>query len=487
MIPVYLALRSFATDLILPPGTDVLRAREPEAISNVHATILKALASPIGALPLAELCQRLLARTLPRRSPAHAASVAGVTHKTQVLGPAPSVVIVVSDHTRPTPYRGEGGILWPLVDFLLSAGIPPESITLLVATGTHRVPSDEEIWALFDQRVRQVGVRVQVHDAYDWDALASVGQTASGSDVFVNRHYVEADLRILTGLVEPHLVAGVSGGRKSICPGLLSVKSVQDFHGARTLAHERATSLVLDGNPCHEISLEISRMARADFILNVTMRQDGRVAGVFAGDMEQAHMVAVDHMREFAQIPIEREYDVVITHGGLVGVNHYQAQKAADMAAKATRQGGYVILIADTTDLDPLGTDSYRSLLGVLADIGPEAFARAILSKDWEFAHDQWGVQIWTKLFQKLPCENLFYFSPQTAMEDYAILPCVDPKSLLEDAGGPGAGERTSRFVSAALTRACAESEATTGRPVTVAYLADGPHGVPVLSDSIVQ
>jgi lactate racemase len=469
-VRVHLELRSFATDLVLPPGTEILHAREPEAVPDVRAAVLAALAAPIGTLSLAELCAAALARTASSSQP----SIAGAS-------PAgPSAVVVVSDNTRPVPYRGEGGILWPLVDALLSAGFSPGSITLVVATGTHRVLSEEEMWALFDERIRGAGIGVLCHDATDRQALVSVGRNARGVEAFVNRKYVEADLRILTGLVEPHLMAGASGGRKSICPGLVNVESVREFHGPVTLADERAADLVLEGNPCHELSLEVARMARPEFILNVTMRHDGRVAGVFAGDLEQAHLAAVEHLRSFAQIPLEGLYDVVVTHGGYVGVNHYQAEKAVAVAARAARDGGYVVVVADTTEPDPVGTESYRRMMALLAEIGPEAFVRTIQAEDWEFVHDQWGAQTWTKLLAKIPCDHIFYYSPQTAMGDYPILACADPAPLLAGAAGRGAGEAVAHFVAAAVARACRESEASTGHAATVAYLADGAHGIPV-------
>lgn len=471
-LSVRLELPSFATDLVLPRGTEVLRTCEPEALADVPAAVLEALSVPIGGTPLADVCREVLARWETR--------AVGAPRELMPRRQWPAVVVVVSDNTRPVPYRGEGGILWPLVSFLLRAGFPPEAITLLVATGTHRLLSDEEMWALFDDRIRHAGVGVHCHDAADREALTWVGRTARGPDVFMNRRYVEAEFRILTGLVEPHLVAGASGGRKSICPGLVDVRSVREFHGPATLAHAKATDLVLEGNPCHEAALEIARMVPPDFILNVTVRRDGRVARVFAGDMEQAHLVAVDHARNFAEIPLRRECDVVVVHAGQVGVNHYQAQKAATVAAKATRAGGYVVVIADTTDSDPVGTDSYRRLLKHLADVGSEAFVRIIQAADWEFVQDQWGVQIWANLLNKVPAEHIFYFSPQTVMSDYPILPCVDPAPLLTDAQGCEAPEMVARFVAAAIARACEESEAATGRKATIAYLADGPHGIPV-------
>jgi nickel-dependent lactate racemase len=491
-VRVRLGLRSFTTDLVLPPGTDVLRSDVPEPLADVPAAIAEALKAPIGGAPFAEICREKMLQAAERGSaavqgPAFAEGSAAASVRDARRSPGPRVVIVVSDNTRPAPYRGSGGILWPLVDSVLTAGFPPESVTVLMATGTHRVLSDAEMWDLFDKRVRRAGVRVSCHDAADRRGLTRVGRSARGVEVLMNREYVEADFRILTGLVEPHLMAGVSGGRKSICPGLLNVESVREFHGPATLADERATDMVLEGNPCHEISLEIARMARPDFILNVTMSQDGRVAGVFAGDMEQAHLAAVEHVRSFAQIPLQRDYDVVVTHAGYVGVNHYQAEKAAQVAAKAVRDQGYLVVVADTTEVDPVGTESYRRMLRLLGEIGSQAFVQTIRSKDWDFVHDQWGVQVWAKLLAKIPAEHILYFSPQTPMEDYDILPGVHPEALLgETTRGLRDGDVATQeflvtsFVAAATARACAESERATGRRARVAYLADGPHGIPV-------
>ena len=443
-VRVDLHMRSFSAELALPPGTDVLRASQPGTVPDVRAAVTAALAAPIASVPLAELCRSTIIKTAPRH---------------------PSVVVVVSDSTRPVPYKGEGGIMRPLLDALLTAGVKPGWITLLVATGTHRVLSDDEIWALFDDAVRQSGVRVHCHDATDPGLLVRVGRTSTGAGVLMNRRYVDADLRILTGLVEPHLMAGASGGRKSICPGLLNVQGVQDFHSPRVLADERATDMVLEGNPCHEIALSIARMVPGDFIVNVTMDRDGGVAGVFAGGMEQAHLAAFAHLRTFVEIPIDRLYDVVVAHSSHVGVNHYQAEKAAAVGAKAVRPGGYLVIVADTVDPDPVGTASYRRLIGLLTELGPEEFLRTITSDDWEFAHDQWGAQVWAQLLAKVPKDHIFYFSPQTEAADYPILLCEYPPHLGDLAQGCTMGESVAAFVTAAVRLAVAESEAGTGRP----------------------
>jgi len=393
------------------------------------------------------------------------------------------VVVVVSDNTRPVPYRGEGNILWPLVSALLEAGFPGSSITLLVATGMHRVLTDEEMWSMFDDRVREAGVRVACHDALDREGLVSVGKTARGVEVFMDRRYVAADFRILTGLVAPHAHAGASGGRKSLCPGLVDVRSLQEFHGARTLAHERATDLILDGNPCHEAALDVARMAPPDFILNVTARVDGQVAGVFAGDMEKAHLAAFEHLLSFAGIPLDQRYDVVVTHAGLVGINFYQSEKAASAAARAARPQGYIVVVADTVDANPVGTLSYRRLLSMLVEVGREEFLRRIMADDWEFQHDQWGVQGWSKFLAKIPRDHLFFYSPQMPLDEYPQLICRDPRPILEGLEVSDPGVTVAHFVSAAVAEACRLSEAETGRPASVAYLADGPYGIPLAEE----
>jgi hypothetical protein len=295
----------------------------------------------------------------------------------------------------------------------------------------------------------------------------------------MDRGYVEADLRILTGLVESHLMAGASGGRKSVCPGLVGIDSIRDFHGPAVLSDPRAAVLVTAGNPCHELSLEIARLAPAHFIVNVTAREDGAVMGVFAGGMEAAHAEAVEHLRSFVGIPLDHRYDVVITHGGMVGVNHYQAAKAAAVAARVVEPGGHVILVADTTDPDPVGTMHYRALMTMLKEVGCEAFDRLIKSPDWTFVPDQWQVQMWGRVFATIPCSHLHYFSPQTPPFEYGRLPGRSPEILRSSPERPAplpSEEQVALFVEAALDTALADI----GPAPRVALLAAGPYGIPV-------
>jgi len=144
------------------------------------------------------------------------------------------------------------------------------------------------------------------------------------------------------------------------------------------------------------------------------------------------------------------------------------------------RDGGYMVIVADNIEPDPVGSASYRHMLALLAETGGEGFTRLINEPDWRFRHDQWEVQMWAKVLAKVPKEHLFYYSPQIPPNDYAILPCVDPASLLAHHRGLGAGEMAAQFVAEAVARACRLSEMEAGRRPAIACLADGPHGVPV-------
>lgn len=467
-----LALGSRSVEISLPEEADVYRIADPAALPDPQEAIRRALASPIGARPLALLAREAVARTSCADDPRPARAV-----------------IVVSDNTRPVPYRGEAGILLPIVETLLAEGFKVADILVLVAVGTHRQMDPAELRQMIDARIWSLGIEVANHDCHSPEGLADLGQTRRGSRVQVNRRYIEADLRILTGLVESHFMAGASGGRKSICPGLIGLAGTHVFHGAAMMAHPMARDLVLDGNPCHEESLEAARMAGADFIVNVTLDAAFRPTGVFAGELDAAHRKAVEGLRAYVGIPVEGEYDIVVTHAGYVGRNHYQAAKAAVAALGALRVGGHLIMVADHIDpVEAVGSPAYRTTMGLLKLLGPAAFTRMILSPDWTFLPDQWQTQMWAKVFERIPMENLCYFAPQLDDKDWGELPGMDGRPFLGPHGphGPGkpgqgqAGQDSfARFVEAAIFAAREDCHARGIPRPRLACLADGPYGIP--------
>ena len=437
--------------LRLPDGAELLSLPEDSPLACPVAAIRASLRKPIGAPPLAEIVRA------KRRSAPHL-----------------TAAVVVSDNTRPVPYRGKSGILEPVLEVLRAERV--ERIEILVATGTHRPLSDAELRKLLPDSVFGGDISIANHSCTDGGMLRLAGRTARGTEAWINRRYLDADLKILTGLVEPHFMAGASGGPKSICPGLAGEALTRVFHGAELLADERSASLVLDGNPCHEESMAVARMAGADFIVNVTLDGARRVTGVFSGELRAAHRAAVERLLAKAGIPIAREYDLVVTHAGFVGLNHYQAAKAAVEGVKAVRSGGTLVLAAHHTDADPVGSANYRRALELLRRLGADGFMRRILAPEWQFLPEQWEAQMWARALKKLAApENLVYCCPQltgSAFADAAI-PGAD--------GGAGLKGLAGRDLAEAMVQRAVERFAAAHPGAGIAVLLDGPYGVPLL------
>jgi nickel-dependent lactate racemase len=444
--------------LELPEWVDVLTMGEVEPLADPPAAIRRALAEPIGTESLSTLAGRVRA--------AH---------------PEGRAVVVVSDHTRPVPYKGESGILWPVVQTLLEAGFAPSGILVLVATGTHAPLSEAQLRGLFDSRVFEARVRVQSHDARDTDMLVPLGTTKDGMEVLIDRRYADARLRVLTGLVESHFIAGVSGGRKAICPGLVGESTTYRFHSPQVMASPEARDLNLEGNPCHELALEAAHMAGTDFTVNVTLDKHYQVTGVFAGELEMAHLAAFDFLKSYVSVPFRGRYDLVITHGGAVGVNHYQSVKAALAALPAIRAGGTMLVAAANTDPHPVGSERYRSLLHLLTLVGAQRFRRLIFSPDWTFVPEQWEVQAWASVLERVGEEGLVYYSPQVGPVDSAVLPGVDGNGFLPETQRFRPDSANLPTVVRGVLEAVRQSHqarAGTGSQPRAAFLADGPYGI---------
>jgi nickel-dependent lactate racemase len=350
----------------VPPDCAIIGMKEIPVIPNPRAAFEEALSNPIGSPPLAEIIRG-------KGKPAAELTAA----------------VTVSDITRPVPYRGENGLLRPLLNRLEAAGIPRENIRIVIGNGMHRPSTADERDEMFGPDIVR-DYRLIDHDCEDDASLTFIGKSATGGDVFVNSAFFQADLRIATGLVESHYMAGLSGGRKAICPGLVDKRTIEKFHSPAFLESPFAQNLILHGNPCHEESLAIARTVGVDFIVNAILDRDLRPTGVFAGDLEAAHDAAGALVREYVSVPVEREYDIILTHGGYVGRNHYQAVKAAHNALPAIRKGGVLIVATDNRDAEPIGGPEYKSLLHLLKIQGGEHYMKMIETPGWNFTKDQW-------------------------------------------------------------------------------------------------
>ncbi len=458
-----------ALRLRLPAGAEALAMKGGMPLADPGRAVRESLVRPVAGSGLAELVR---------------------SRRAGRAGSALTAAVVISDNTRPVPYKGAGGILEPILDALRAEGVGRALI--LVANGTHRALSGDELRGMLCPAAFAPGVEVVNHVCTERSGLRLVGRTARGTEAWINRLYLDADVKILTGLVEPHFMAGASGGPKAVCPGLVGEDVTRVFHGAALLADERATSLVMDGNPCQEEARAVAGLAGHDFIVNVTLDGARRITGVFAGELSAAHRAAVARVLADSAVPIEREYDLVVTHAGFVGVNHYQAAKAAVEGAKAVRPGGRLILAANHTEAEPVGSANYRRGLGLLARLGPRELLQRMLEPGWEFIPEQWQVQMWARALARLEApSDMIYCSPRLTGDAFraARLPGTDGGLGLAGAGEGASGPsvaasagvgRSQRDLAEAMVQRAIDRFAAERPGGRVAVLLDGPYAVPV-------
>jgi nickel-dependent lactate racemase len=390
-----------------------------------------------------------------------------------------SVCITVSDITRPAPYKGEDGLLLPLLGLIENAGVKKDNIIIVIGNGMHR-------HSTLDERIQMYGrevvdhYRIVDHDCEDDESMVLAAQTKRGTQVHLNRIFYESDVKIITGLVESHFMAGVSGGRKAVCPALVNTRTIEFFHSVQVLEDPRATNLILDGNPCHEEALEVAQTVGIDFLVNVTLDKRLCLTGVFAGALEEAHLAAYEAMKKSVMIPIEQPYDIVLTHAGYVGRNHYQAVKAAVNAMPAVKKDGLIVMLANNVDVEPIGSQEYKTFLHLFKILGPDGYNNILEHPDWIFTKDQWEPEMWGKPFRKVGMDGLIYCCPQIPVEDFDIIPGPNGYDFIESDG---------QFVSDRQKAAAMLQNAVVyavnhprfkGKKPTLAYIEEGPYAVPM-------
>lgn len=262
-----------------------------------------------------------------------------------LVGPNDTVCILVSDITRPVPSEK----IVPAVLRELPY-VPRKNVTVIVATGLHRANTRDELRTMLGPSILDE-VRVINHDAFDRKNLDRVGQTSRGTELFINSQVRKADRIIATGYIEPHEFAGFTGGRKSLLPGVSGADTINHNHRLENMAHPKAKIGVLEGNPIHEDAVEAARMAGVDFIVNVVLNRDNRIAHVVAGDLVEAHQQGVDFYNSHARVDIDEPADIVITSSGYpLDINLYQAVKPVIAAEPFVKTGGIIILLAHCED-----------------------------------------------------------------------------------------------------------------------------------------
>jgi nickel-dependent lactate racemase len=407
----------------VPDGAAVILPEELPGLADERAAFETAVRQPIGAPALHELAQ-----------------------------PTDVVAIVIADITRPSP--SERLVPWIMAGL---AHVPREQFVIVNGTGSHRANTREELTRMLGAEVVET-VRIVNHNAFDGATLTRLGRTSYGGEVWVNNDYLRADVRIVTGFVEPHFFAGFSGGPKGVVPGVAGITTIMHLHNAQMIGHPLATWAQLEGNPVQGEIREAVAMAPPHFMVNVALNSRRQITQVWAGHYIQAHEVGCRFVADHATRPVDEPFDIVLTtnSGYPLDQNLYQAVKGMSAAARIVRPGGAILCAAECSDGLP-EHGNYKDLLrmrqtphDLLAMIEAPGFAR----------YDQWQAQSQALVQRKAEVYLYSSLDPETVRG--AMLTPIDSiagtLAALLDRYGPAArvavlpeGPQTVPFVREAL------------------------------------
>ncbi|MFL5394087.1 MAG: nickel-dependent lactate racemase [Myxococcales bacterium] len=358
-------------------GRGTLRVELP---ASLEVTLIRKRAMPLLPNP-AEAVRGALARP------------AGASRLAESARGKKSACILVCDITRPVP---NALLLQPIIRELLEAGVPASGIVVLVATGLHRPNLGAELEELIGDPWVLRTVRVENHYARNDDDHVDLGFTKAGTPVKLDRRFVQADVKIATGLVEPHFMAGYSGGRKVIAPGVAHRDTITTFHSERFMSHPRADNCVLAGNPLHEEQLAIAAMVGPVLSMDVVIDEERRLSFVSFGEVVQSHALAVDFVERYARVPVPRRFKTVVTSaaGYPLDKTYYQTVKGMVAPLDILEPGGNLIIASECSE--GMGSPEYVEAQRRLIALGPDGFLREIEKK--RFAGiDEWQTQMQLK------------------------------------------------------------------------------------------
>lgn len=306
---------------------------------------------------------------------------------------ASSACILICDITRPVP---NGLLLQPLIRALTAAGVPRSGITVLVATGLHRPNLGAELAELVGDPWVLANVRVENHYARNDADHVDLGRTPHGTAVKLDRRFVEADVKIVTGLVEPHFMAGYSGGRKVIAPGIAHAETITTFHSHRFMADPHAENCQLDGNPLHREQLAIVGMLGRVLAVNTVINEHRRLSFVNYGEVVTSHLQAVEFIRRYAQVPVPRRFRTVVTSaaGYPLDKTYYQTVKGMVAPLDILEPGGHLIIASECSE--GMGSEEYVEAQKRLIALGEDGFLAEIARQRYAEI-DEWQTQMQVK------------------------------------------------------------------------------------------
>jgi nickel-dependent lactate racemase len=337
-----------------------------------------------------------------------------------------SVCILICDITRPVP---NGMLLPPLVETLVRAGIRREGICILVATGLHRPNTGKELEEVVGSGDIFRSLRVENHFARDREAHMDLGRTSSGIPILLDRRFVEADIKIVVGLVEPHFMAGYSGGRKVVVPGIAHMETILRIHNAHILGHPKAANCIVAGNPLHEEQIQMVRAVGGILALNVVIDEDRRIGFVNFGEIEVGHEKAVEFMRAHAEVAVSHRFKTVVTTsaGYPLDKTYYQTVKGMVGVMDIVEPAGDIIIASECSE--GMGSPEFGDAQHLLYSLGPDHFM-ALIEQREKAEIDEWQTQM---LVKALRVANIHLYTASLGDADLKRT-CVRPVTSAESA-----------------------------------------------------
>ncbi len=400
-----------AWNIRLNYGREGLHVQIPD---GVRAEVIRKPTMPVLDDPLQAIESALASPVGTRRDP----ESLGVGPADQSLCWASgfkSACIAICDITRPVPNRL---FLRPLIEMMMVNGIPKHEITVLVATGLHRPNVGKELEELVGDAWVLENIQIKNHDARNDAEHVLVGKTPTrGTVVKLNRSFVQADLRIATGLVEPHFMAGYSGGRKVIAPGVAHADTITTFHSARFMADPDAVACNLRNNPLHEEQLEIVKLIGGGLALNTVLDEHRQLSFVNFGEVITSHEQAIDFVRDYCEVKVPKKYRTVVTtaSGYPLDKTYYQTIKGMVGAMNILETGGDLIIASECSE--GFGSEEFCESQRRLVALGPELFLRQLFEKSHADI-DEWQSQMQLK---PLAIGQIHLYCPQLSAKEHAI------------------------------------------------------------------
>lgn len=339
-----------------------------------------------------------------------------------------SACVVICDSSRPVP---NPVILPPILQTFEDAGIDLSKITILIATGLNRTSTNEERVELIGEDIMLRKFKVSDHNARKIHQHEYLGVTKSGIPIWIDRRYLEADVKVLTGMITPHSIAGFSGGRQSICPGIAAIDTTGPCYSPKLLGDANVRPGSIEGNPVHTEQMEIARKAGCDFIVNVLLNQDNKIAKVVGGHLNHAFLEGVALARRRQTDTVEKQVDIVVTSGGGFPFDKtwHQTIRGIIGAMDIVKPGGTIIIASACAE--GVGSKEFEDMVSPFASI--EDFMAVIMSEEQSFA-DQWQLQELAKALWKGKVKVVSGGVPAEMLQKFFVTPCATVEEAVAEA-----------------------------------------------------